>query len=58
MFFDFIGIRETPIEQSCQVFIGKAIGNQNWIFSNLIQYLQYHKERVEKKEISAGTTKL
>ena len=57
MFFDFIDIRGDPIEQLCKVFVEKARSNQNWIFSNLIQYLQYHKERVEKKEISAGTVK-
>ena len=57
LFFNFIGINGLSMEQLCKIFVEKARGNQNWIFSNLIQYLQYHKERVEKKEISAGTVK-
>ena len=57
MFFDFIGIRGVPIDELCKIFVEKARDNQNWIFSSSIQYLQYHKERVEKKEISAGTVK-
>ena len=59
MFFDFLGI--APIEgtmtERSKVFCEKAKNDSSWVFSAIIQYLQQLKERVEKKEITAGTMK-
>lgn len=57
MFFDYIGIHEDSIEEQCKAFVEKGITDNTWIFTNLVEYLRYQKERVEKKEISAGTVK-
>ncbi len=58
MFFDFIDILpgETMIERS-KYFCERAKSNNAWAFSCIVQYLQKLKERVEAKEITAGTMK-
>ena len=35
----------------------RAKDNTNWTLRQIIRFLQYQKERVEKKEITAGTSK-
>jgi hypothetical protein len=37
------------------MFAYKGRSNSNWAFNNIIRFLHYQKERVEKKEITAGT---
>jgi hypothetical protein len=59
-FFDFIEFEiETnkDIEYRCNKFAEKARDNINWALSQIIRFLQYQKERVEKKEITSGTLK-
>jgi hypothetical protein len=58
MFFDFLGIlpKGTMAERS-MAFCEKAKSDNRWAFSSIIQYLQKLKERVERKEITAGTMK-
>ena len=58
MFFDFLDILpgETMVERS-KAFCEKARSDNGWAFSCIVQYLQKLKERVEVKEISAGTMK-
>ena len=58
-FFDFIEFEtvEQGIEIRCNVFVEKAKDNANWTLSQIIRFLQYQKERVENKEITAGTLK-
>lgn len=54
MFFDFVGIPEGAMKERCKTFVEKGRKDNGWIFTNLVAYLQYHKDRVEKKQISAG----
>ncbi len=58
MFFDFLGILPgQKMEERSMAFCEKAKSDNRWAFSSIIQYLQRLKERVEMKEITAGTMK-
>jgi hypothetical protein len=60
MFFDFLGIPGESMTERSKIFCEKAKSSDNngsWVFSVIVQYLQKLKERVEQKEISAGTMK-
>ncbi len=58
-FFDFIEFEmiDKDIEYRSNKFVEKAKDNSNWTLSQIIRFLQFQKERVEKKEITAGTLK-
>jgi hypothetical protein len=59
-FFDFIEfeiVADKDIENRCNKFAEKSKDNANWALSQIIRFLQYQKERVEKKEITSGTLK-
>ena len=59
MFFDFTGIlpEETTMIERSKAFCDRAKSSNGWAFSCIVQYLQTLKEKVEKKEITAGTMK-
>jgi hypothetical protein len=57
MFFDNIQIPGEPMEKRCKFFCERAKQDSSWAFKNIISYLQRQKERVENKEITAGTLK-
>jgi hypothetical protein len=58
MFFDFLGILPgQAMEERSKAFCKKAKSDDGWTFSSIIQYLQELKERVEAKQITAGTMK-
>jgi hypothetical protein len=48
---------EKDIQYRFNKFAEKSKGNINWTLSHIIRFLQYQKERVEKKEITSGTLK-
>lgn len=55
-FFDFIGFSTgSAIEERCNLFPEEARKNINLTIVQIIKFLQYHKERVEKGEITAAT---
>lgn len=54
-FFDYIGIEQGTIEERCNIFGEKAKSNNNWVANNILKYLQIHKDRVERKEITGST---
>jgi hypothetical protein len=55
-FFDAINLNKgATLEERCNTFAYKGRSNSNWAFNNIIRFLYYQKERVEKKEITAGT---
>ena len=45
------------MEERSRILFEKSSQEKNWLYTNLVKYLQYHKQRVENKEISAGTVK-
>ncbi len=55
-FFDFIKLLpNSNIQIRCNRFAACAIEDHNWIFSKIIGFLQFQKERVEREEITAAT---
>ena len=55
-FFDHIEfLRGLTIEDRCNYFAEKARGNDVWASNQVITFLQYQKQRVEKNEITAAT---
>jgi hypothetical protein len=55
MFFDFLKIPGENLEEQCLTFVNNGRNNVNWIFSNILKFVLYHKERIDKKEISGAT---
>ena len=55
-FFDAINLdKYTTFENRCKSFVYKGRSDSSWAFNNIIRFLHYQKERVENKEIAAGT---
>ena len=54
-FLDFAGIEKLTFEQRCDTLAHRAKKDVSWLKNKIINYLQIHRERVEKKEISAST---
>lgn len=57
MFLDHINIPGDSMETRCKLFCEQAKVDTSWAFRNIVSYLQKQKERVENKEITAGTLK-
>jgi integrase len=53
-FFEFLGLQGT-IQEQCRAFADKGRKDPNWAFVRIVQYLQFHRDRVERKEITAAT---
>ncbi|MFZ0893662.1 MAG: hypothetical protein WAZ77_04085, partial [Candidatus Nitrosopolaris sp.] len=54
MFLDFVNIQGTLEEQAKQ-FVIQAREEQKWAQDNIMRFLEFHKERVRRKEIAPGT---
>ena len=54
-FMTFVGIIEGNMEERCNVFGQKCKADSRWLVNNIIKYLRIHRERVERREISAST---
>ena len=55
-FFDAINLdKDVSFEIRFNSFIYKGRSDSSWAFNNIIRFLHYQKERVENKEIAAGT---
>jgi hypothetical protein len=55
MFFDFIKIPGENLEERCLYFVNSQKDNVNWVFTNILKFVLFHKERIHKKEISGAT---
>jgi hypothetical protein len=56
IFFNYINLLpNSNLEEQCNLFAAKGLEDHKWAFNNIIKFLQYQKERVEKTEISGGT---
>jgi hypothetical protein len=58
-FFDYIQF-ETEVndmEKRCNNFTKHSKANINWLLNQILRFLQFQKQRSEKKEISAATLK-
>ena len=55
-FFDAINFCEgETMDKRCNTFAYRGRNDSNWAFSNILKFLHFQKERVEKKEITAST---
>jgi integrase len=55
-FFDGINFYEgETMNRRCNTFAYKGKNDSNWAFCNILKFLHFQKERVEKKEITAST---
>ena len=55
MFFDFLKISGENLKEKCLTFVNKGKNNANWVFTNILKFVLFHKERIHKKEISGAT---
>ncbi len=54
-FFEFIELQGPTIEERCNTFAERGIQDNIWALNCIIKFLQFQKERVERKEITAAT---
>ncbi|MFL6430174.1 MAG: hypothetical protein ACJ71X_01785, partial [Nitrososphaeraceae archaeon] len=55
-FFDAINLdKDVTFDNRFNSFVYKARNDSSWAFNNIIRFLHYQKNRVENKEIAAGT---
>jgi hypothetical protein len=62
MFFDFLGMEGLDVEEKSRSFINRIEkgGNNNnnqWVFNSLITFMQFHLDRVSRKEITGATVR-
>jgi len=55
MFFDFLKIPGDTLKEKCLTFVNKGKNNANWVFTNILKFVLFHKERIHKKEIPRTT---
>jgi len=51
----YVGITEGNLEDRYNIFGQRSKSDTFWLVKNVIRYLRIHRERVERKEISAST---
>ena len=58
-FFDFIGLDKEghAVEDKARTFANRGKEDINWAFSNVLRFIHFQKERVDKKEISGATVR-
>ena len=54
-FFDYLNIHQKDAEDCFDILTQKAKSDINWLVNAIFKYLQGHKGRVERKEISSAT---
>lgn len=57
LFFEFVGLEGEDIDQKGQAFLERARQDETWAQSQIIRFMAFQKQRVEKKELAAGTLK-
>ena len=62
-FFDFLEMEGSTVEEKSKSFIKRIQfevennNNKQWIFNNLIKFMQFHLDRVNRKEITGATVR-
>ena len=57
-FLEIIGIdqeKKLTMQERCKIFTDKARSQNGWLVNVIIQFLQYQKDRVNRKEITGST---
>jgi hypothetical protein len=53
--FDHVGLTGDSLEAQGQAFLDKTRENPQWAQEKIIDFIHFHKQRVLRKEIAAGT---
>jgi hypothetical protein len=56
MLFDFLNLHGS-LEEQANEFLNKTRQNIQWSQDSIMKFLDFHKERVRRKELAAGTLK-
>ena len=57
-FFDFLGLDGVTAEEKSKDFINRIKEENNqWVFNSLLRFMQFHLERVNRKEITRATVR-
>jgi integrase len=56
MLFDFLNLHGS-LEEQANEFLNKARQNIQWAQDSMMKFLDFHKERVRREELAAGTLK-
>jgi hypothetical protein len=56
-FLDFIGMTGTTLEDRAKAFAKRGKDDGNWSFNSILKFVQFQKDRVDKKEISGATVR-
>jgi integrase len=58
-FFDFIGLDKEGkiVQDKARIFANRGKEDNNWAFSNVLRFIHFQKERVDRKEISGATVR-
>jgi integrase len=54
-FFDYLNIHQKDLQERFEILTQKAKADINWLVNAIFRYLQGHKGRVERKEITSAT---
>jgi hypothetical protein len=56
-FFDFIRLEGATIKDKSSSFIKRIEKERNsqWVFNNILKFMQFHLDRVNRKEITRAT---
>ena len=52
-FFDFIGLDE--LDYRARIFAQTGRENSSWVLNNILKFVQYQKDKADRKEITAAT---
>ena len=58
-FFDFVGLdkERKTVQDKARIFANRGKEDVNWAFSNVLRFIHFQKERVDRKEISGATVR-
>jgi hypothetical protein len=61
-FFDFLGMEGLTVEDKSKNFLKRiqfeeVNNNSQWVFNSLIKFVQFHLDRVNRKEITGATVR-
>ena len=51
-FFDFTGIPGITLEEKARTFATRGKDDSNWTFNSILKFVQFQKDRVQRKEIN------
>lgn len=56
-FFDFIELSGSTLDERARTFAKRSKIDSNWAFNNILKFIQFQNDRVNKKEITGATVR-